>query len=148
METSFEEGDLDPRDNQTDDLEMVNPDVLDFSQYQPPMDAGQEEVQDNVDKGNGSGQRNGGTRALWNGSRPSSLNTCRHWHWTVNSFRFFYYSASIQVAISKHSLGVVEVSVADTANYNLILGFTKLRRLKPTIWWETGQLEFWTQDKD
>ncbi|CCF47997.1 hypothetical protein NDA11_000927 [Ustilago hordei] len=54
-ETSFEEGDLDPRDSQTDDLEMVDPDVLDFSQYQPPMDAGQEEVQDDVNKGNGSG---------------------------------------------------------------------------------------------
>lgn len=42
-------------------------------------------------------------------------------------------SASIQVAIGEHSLGVVEVSVADTANYDLILGFTKLSRLKLTI---------------
>ncbi|KAJ1035128.1 hypothetical protein NDA18_000726 [Ustilago nuda] len=55
METSLEEGDLDPGDNQTDGLEMVDPDILDFSQYQPPMDAGQEEVQDDVNEGNSSG---------------------------------------------------------------------------------------------
>ena len=42
-------------------------------------------------------------------------------------------SASIQVAIGEHHLGVVEVSVADTADYDLILGFTELQRLKPTI---------------
>ncbi|UTT92222.1 hypothetical protein NDA17_002344, partial [Ustilago hordei] len=51
-ETSFEEGDLDPGDNQTDDLEMVDPNVLDFSQYQPSMEAGQEEVQEDADEGN------------------------------------------------------------------------------------------------
>ncbi|KAJ1035189.1 hypothetical protein NDA18_000785 [Ustilago nuda] len=54
-ETSLEEGNLDPGDSQTDDLEVVDPDDLDFSQYQPPMDAGQEEAQDIVDKGNDSG---------------------------------------------------------------------------------------------
>ena len=42
-------------------------------------------------------------------------------------------AASIQVAIGEHSLGVVKVSVADTADYDLILGFTELRRFKPTI---------------
>ena len=42
-------------------------------------------------------------------------------------------AATVQVVIGEHSLGVVEVSVADTADYDLILGFTELRRLKPTI---------------
>ena len=51
-------------------------------------------------------------------------------------------SASIQVSIDQHQLGVVEVLVADTADYDLILGFTELQKLKPIIRWETGQLEF------
>ncbi|SPC65773.1 related to pol protein [Ustilago sp. UG-2017b] len=57
-------------------------------------------------------------------------------------------SASMQVSIGTHNLGVVEASVADTADYDLILGFTELRRLKPTIGWDTGQLEFKTQEPD
>ncbi|KAJ1038321.1 hypothetical protein NDA10_007461 [Ustilago hordei] len=57
-------------------------------------------------------------------------------------------SASMQVSIGTHNLGVVEASVADTADYDLILGFTDLRRLKPTIQWDTGQLEFKTQEQD
>ncbi|SPC61973.1 related to pol protein [Ustilago sp. UG-2017b] len=57
-------------------------------------------------------------------------------------------SASMQVSIGTHNLGVVEASVADTADYDLILGFTELRRLKPTIRWDTGQLEFKTQEQD
>ncbi|KAJ1039814.1 hypothetical protein NDA10_004687 [Ustilago hordei] len=57
-------------------------------------------------------------------------------------------SASMQVSIGTHNLGVVEASVADTADYDLILGFTELRRLKPTIQWDTGQLEFKTQGQD
>ncbi|SOV03327.1 uncharacterized protein UDID_18632 [Ustilago sp. UG-2017a] len=57
-------------------------------------------------------------------------------------------SASIQVAIGTHNLGVVKVSVADTADYDLILGFTELRRLKPTIRWDMGQLELKTQEQD
>ena len=56
-------------------------------------------------------------------------------------------AATVQVVIGEHSLGVVEVSVADTADYDLILGFTELRRLKPTIRWDTGQLEFKSQDR-
>ncbi|KAJ1603298.1 hypothetical protein NDA14_005411 [Ustilago hordei] len=52
------------------------------------------------------------------------------------------------VSIGTHNLGVVEASVADTADYDLILGFTELRRLKPTIQWDTGQLEFKTQEQD
>ncbi|SOV02264.1 uncharacterized protein UDID_19157 [Ustilago sp. UG-2017a] len=57
-------------------------------------------------------------------------------------------SASMQVSIGAHNLGVVEASVADTADYDLILGFTELRKLKPTIQWDTGQLEFKTQEQD
>ncbi|SOV06277.1 uncharacterized protein UDID_19503 [Ustilago sp. UG-2017a] len=57
-------------------------------------------------------------------------------------------SASMQVSIGTHNLGVVEASVADTADYDLILGFTELRKLKPTIRWDTGQLEFKTQEQD
>ncbi|UTT94608.1 hypothetical protein NDA17_004522 [Ustilago hordei] len=54
----------------------------------------------------------------------------------------------MQVSIGTHNLGVVEASVADTADYDLILGFTELWRLKPTIQWDTGQLEFKTQEQD
>ncbi|SYW79554.1 uncharacterized protein UHO2_04197 [Ustilago hordei] len=57
-------------------------------------------------------------------------------------------SASMQVSIGTHNLGVVEASVADTVDYDLILGFTELRRLKPTIQWDMGQLEFKTQEQD
>ncbi|KAJ1599434.1 hypothetical protein NDA14_001956 [Ustilago hordei] len=57
-------------------------------------------------------------------------------------------SASMQVSIGTHNLGVVEASVANTADYDLILGFTELRRFKPTIQWDTGQLEFKTQEQD
>ncbi|SYW86509.1 uncharacterized protein UHO2_04007 [Ustilago hordei] len=57
-------------------------------------------------------------------------------------------SASMQVSIGTHNLGVVEASVADTADYDLILGFTELQRLKPTIQWDMGQLEFKTQEQD
>ncbi|KAJ1041364.1 hypothetical protein NDA10_007969 [Ustilago hordei] len=54
----------------------------------------------------------------------------------------------MQVSIGTHNLGVVEASVANTADYDLILGFTELQRLKPTIQWDTGQLEFKTQEQD
>ncbi|KAJ1591428.1 hypothetical protein NDA12_005916 [Ustilago hordei] len=40
------------------------------------------------------------------------------------------------VSIGTHNLGVVEASVANTADYDLILGFTELWRLKPTIQWD------------
>ncbi|KAJ1572637.1 hypothetical protein NDA11_001498 [Ustilago hordei] len=52
------------------------------------------------------------------------------------------------VSIGTHNLGVVKASVADTDDYDLILGFTELWRLKPTIQWDTGQLEFKTQEQD
>ncbi|KAJ1042598.1 hypothetical protein NDA10_006513 [Ustilago hordei] len=52
------------------------------------------------------------------------------------------------VSIGTHNLGVVEASVADNADYDLILGFTELRRLKPTIQWDTGQLERRQRSRD
>ncbi|SYW81645.1 uncharacterized protein UHO2_00167 [Ustilago hordei] len=61
---------------------------------------------------------------------------------TINS------SVTIQVTIGEHKLGVVEVLVANTTDYNLILGFTELRRLKPTIHWDMGQLEFKAQTQE
>ncbi|SOV08049.1 uncharacterized protein UDID_17269 [Ustilago sp. UG-2017a] len=57
-------------------------------------------------------------------------------------------TVSMQVYIGTHNLGVVEASVANTADYDLILGFTELRKLKPTIRWDMGQLEFKTQEQD
>ncbi|KAJ1026209.1 hypothetical protein NDA18_003866 [Ustilago nuda] len=54
----------------------------------------------------------------------------------------------MQVSIGTHNLGVVKASVAETADYNLILGFTELQGLKPTIQWDMGQLEFKTQELD
>ncbi|KAJ1026036.1 hypothetical protein NDA18_003696 [Ustilago nuda] len=54
-ETPVEEEDQDPGDSQMDNLEAVDPNDLDFSPYQPPMVAGQEEAQDDVDEGNISG---------------------------------------------------------------------------------------------
>ncbi|SAM61749.1 related to retrotransposon nucleocapsid protein [Ustilago bromivora] len=57
-------------------------------------------------------------------------------------------SAMIQVTIGEHNLGVVEASVANTADYDLILGYSELRRLKLTICWDTGQLEFEAQGQE
>ncbi|KAJ1045286.1 hypothetical protein NDA10_004082 [Ustilago hordei] len=91
--------------------ETGDPEAMDLSSYQQPMDPDhEEEHDDDDDEGN---------------SQILSL-----------------------VSIGTHNLGVVEASVADTADYDLILGFTELRRLKPTIQWDTGQLEFKTQEQD
>ncbi|KAJ1599537.1 hypothetical protein NDA14_004117 [Ustilago hordei] len=101
-------------DGHTGSTETGDPEAMDLSSYQQPMDPDhEEEHDDDDDKGNVSG------------SQILSL-----------------------VSIGTHNLGVVEASVADTADYDLILGFTKLRRLKPTIQWDTGQLEFKTQEQD
>ncbi|KAJ1041137.1 hypothetical protein NDA10_004492 [Ustilago hordei] len=111
----FEEA-TDSGDGHTGSTEMGDPEAMDLSSYQQPMDPDhEEEHDDDDDEGNVSG--------------------------IVNS-------ASMQVSIGTHNLGVVEASVADTADYDLILGFTELRRLKPTIQWDTGQLEFKTQEQD
>ncbi|KAJ1597805.1 hypothetical protein NDA14_004402 [Ustilago hordei] len=106
----FEEA-TDSGDGHTGSTEMGDPEAMDLSSYQQPMDPDhEEEHNDDDDKGN---------------SQILSL-----------------------VSIGTHNLGVVEASVADTADYDLILGFTELRRLKPTIQWDTGQLEFKTQEQD
>ncbi|KAJ1037875.1 hypothetical protein NDA10_000336 [Ustilago hordei] len=111
----FEEA-TDSRDGHTGSTEMGDPEAMDLSSYQQPMDPNHEEEHDDDDnEGNISG--------------------------IVNS-------VSMQVSIGAHNLGVVEASVADTADYDLILGFTELQRLKPTIQWDTGQLEFKTQEQD
>ncbi|UTT92126.1 hypothetical protein NDA17_004071 [Ustilago hordei] len=106
----FEEA-TDSGDGHTGSTETGDPEAMDLSSYQQPMDPDHEEEHDDDDnKGN---------------SQILSL-----------------------VSIGTHNLGVVEASVADTADYDLILGFTELRRLKPTIQWDTGQLEFKTQEQD
>ncbi|KAJ1581232.1 hypothetical protein NDA15_007108 [Ustilago hordei] len=109
----FEEA-TDSGDGPTGSTETSDPEAMDLSSYQQPMDLDhEEEHDDDDDEGNVSG------------SQILSL-----------------------VSIGTHNLGVVEASVADTADYDLILGFTELRRLKPTIQWDTGQLEFKTQEQD
>ncbi|KAJ1039058.1 hypothetical protein NDA10_006638 [Ustilago hordei] len=112
----FEEA-TDSGDGHTGSTETGDPEAMDLSSYQQPMDLDHEEEEhdDDDDEGNISG--------------------------IVNS-------ASMQVSIGTHNLGVVEASVADTVDYDLILGFTELWRLKPTIQWDTGQLEFKTQEQD
>ncbi|SOV07047.1 uncharacterized protein UDID_18702 [Ustilago sp. UG-2017a] len=57
-------------------------------------------------------------------------------------------STTVQVVIGDQKLGGVEASIANTADYDLILGFLELRRLRPTIWWDTSQLEFKTQGQE
>ncbi|KAJ1591012.1 hypothetical protein NDA11_005129 [Ustilago hordei] len=105
----FEEA-TDSGDGHTGSTEMGDPEAMDLSSYQQPMDLDHEEEEhdDDDDEGN------------------------------ILSL----------VSIGTHNLGVVEASVADTVDYDLILGFTELRRLKPTIQWDTGQLEFKTQEQD
>ncbi|KAJ1045362.1 hypothetical protein NDA10_003231 [Ustilago hordei] len=106
----FEEA-TDSGDGHTGSTETGDPEAMDLSSYQQPMDPDhEEEHNDDDDEGN---------------SQILSL-----------------------VSIGTHNLGVVEASVADTADYDLILGFTELRRLKPTIQWDMGQLEFKTQEQD
>ncbi|KAJ1595849.1 hypothetical protein NDA14_004774 [Ustilago hordei] len=107
----FEEA-TDSGDGHTGSTEMGDPEAMDLSSYQQPMDPDHEEEHDDDDDDEGN-------------SQILSL-----------------------VSIGTHNLGVVEASVADTADYDLILGFTELRRLKPTIQWDTGQLEFKTQEQD
>ncbi|KAJ1041357.1 hypothetical protein NDA10_003262 [Ustilago hordei] len=106
----FEEA-TDSGDGHTGSTEMGDPEAMDLSSYQQPMDPNhEEEHNDDDDKGN---------------SQILSL-----------------------VSIGTHNLGVVEASVADTADYDLILGFTELQRLKPTIQWDTGQLERRQRSRD
>ncbi|KAJ1601070.1 hypothetical protein NDA14_006730 [Ustilago hordei] len=133
----FEEA-TDSGDGHTGSTEMGDPEAMDLSSYQQPMDLDQEEEEhdDDDDEGNVS-------KAVLELSGMVQDHPARILADTGAGF-----SASMQVSIGTHNLGVVEASVADTADYDLILGFTELRRLKPTIQWDTGQLEFKTQEQD
>ncbi|SPC64153.1 related to Gag-pol polyprotein [Ustilago sp. UG-2017b] len=110
---------------------------MDLSPYQQHMDSDHEEEKDDDDEeGNVS-------KAVLELSGTVQDHPARILADTGAGF-----SATIRVAIGTHNLGVVEVSVADTADYDLILRFTELQRLKPTIQWDTGQLEFKAQEQD
>ncbi|SOV03413.1 uncharacterized protein UDID_18658 [Ustilago sp. UG-2017a] len=111
---------------------------MDLSPYQQHMDPDHEEEQDNGDdEGNVSGYQ-----------IPTKPTKTRSIHGVTGHQLSINSSASMQVSIGTHNLGVVEASVANTADYDLILGFTELRKLKHTIRWDTGQLEFKTQEQD
>ncbi|KAJ1587452.1 hypothetical protein NDA15_005679 [Ustilago hordei] len=132
----FEEA-TDSGDGHTGSTETGDPEVMDLSSYQQPMDPDHEEEHDDDDnEGNVS-------KAVLELSGMVQDHPARILADTGAGF-----SASMQVSIGTHNLGVVEASVADTADYDLILGFTELRRLKPTIQWDTGQLEFKSQEQD
>ncbi|KAJ1042503.1 hypothetical protein NDA10_006821 [Ustilago hordei] len=132
----FEEA-TDSGDGPTGSTETGDPEAMDLSSYQQPMDPDhEEEHDDDDDEGNVS-------KAVLELSGMVQDHPARILADTGAGF-----SASMQVSIGTHNLGVVEASVADTADYDLILGFTELRRLKPTIQWDTGQLEFKTQEQD
>ncbi|KAJ1597147.1 hypothetical protein NDA14_007187 [Ustilago hordei] len=132
----FEEA-TDSGDGHTGSTETGDPEAMDLSSYQQPMDPDhEEEHDDDDDEGNVS-------KAVLELSGMVQDHPAQILADTGAGF-----SASMQVSIGTHNLGVVEASVADTADYDLILGFTELRRLKPTIQWDTGQLEFKTQEQD
>ncbi|KAJ1604029.1 hypothetical protein NDA14_005650 [Ustilago hordei] len=132
----FEEA-TDSGDGHTGSTETGDPEAMDLSSYQQPMDPDhEEEHNDDDDEGNVS-------KAVLELSGMVQ----DHPAWILADTGAGF-SASMQVSIGTHNLGVVEASVADTADYDLILGFTELRRLKPTIQWDMGQLEFKTQEQD
>ncbi|KAJ1571927.1 hypothetical protein NDA15_000371 [Ustilago hordei] len=135
----FEEA-TDSGDGHTGSTETGDPEAMDLSSYQQPMDPDHEEEHDDDDDEETSV---GGGKAVLELSGMVQDHPARILADTGAGF-----SASMQVSIGTHNLGVVEASVADTADYDLILGFTELRRLKPTIQWDTGQLEFKTQEQD
>ncbi|SOV05792.1 uncharacterized protein UDID_18521 [Ustilago sp. UG-2017a] len=170
MEDPFEEGATNSGDGHTGSAETSDPDDLDFSHYQVPNDISHEEPQDDDDEGNdrkavleltGTVQDHP-ARILTNTGAglsivsdsfiskyliPTKPSKTRSIHGVTGRQLIINSTTTIQVVIGEHSLGVVEVSVADTTDYDLILGFTELRRLKPTIRWDTGQLEFKSQDR-
>ncbi|KAJ1038221.1 hypothetical protein NDA10_006570 [Ustilago hordei] len=133
----FEEA-TDSGDGHTGSTEMGDPEAMDLSSYQQPMDPDHEEEEHNDDDNEGNI-----SKAVLELSGMVQDHPAQILADTGAGF-----SASMQVSIGTHNLGVVEASVADTADYDLILGFTELRRLKPTIQWDMGQLEFKTQEQD
>ncbi|SOV01637.1 uncharacterized protein UDID_18149 [Ustilago sp. UG-2017a] len=169
-EDPFEEGATDSGDGHTGSAETSDPDDLDFSHYQVPNDVSHEEPQDDNDEGNdrkavleltgmvqdhpariladtGAGLSIVSDSFISKYLIPTKPSKTRSIHGVTGHQLIINSAATVQVAIGEHSLGVVEVSVADTTDYDLILGFTELRRLKPTIRWDTGQLEFKSQDR-
>ncbi|KAJ1591554.1 hypothetical protein NDA12_000925 [Ustilago hordei] len=168
----FEEA-TDSGDGHTGSTEMGDPKAMDLSSYQQPMDLDHEEEEhdDDDDEGNvskavlelsgmvqdhpaqiladtGAGLSIVSDSFISKYQIPTKPIKTRSIHGVTGHQLSINSSASMQVSIGTHNLGVVEASVADTADYDLILGFTELRRLKPTIQWDTGQLEFKTQEQD
>ncbi|SYW79544.1 uncharacterized protein UHO2_04187 [Ustilago hordei] len=167
----FEEA-TDPGDGHTGSTETGDPEAMDLSSYQQPMDPDhEEEHDDDDDEGNvskavlelsgmvqdhpariladtGAGLSIVSDSFISKYQIPTKPIKTRSIHGVTGHQLSINSSASMQVSIGTHNLGVVEASVADTADYDLILGFTELRRLKPTIQWDTGQLEFKTQEQD
>ncbi|SOV08445.1 uncharacterized protein UDID_17393 [Ustilago sp. UG-2017a] len=117
---------------------------MDLRPYQQHMDSDHEEEQDDDDD-----EGNVISDSFINKYHiPTKPTKTRSIHGVTGHQLSINSSASMQVSIGTHNLGMVEASVADTADYDLILGFTELRKLKPTIQWDTGQLEFKTQEQD
>ncbi|SYW79653.1 uncharacterized protein UHO2_04296 [Ustilago hordei] len=167
----FEEA-TDSGDGHTGSTETGDPEAMDLSSYQQPMDPDhEEEHNDDDDEGNvskavlelsgmvqdhpariladtGAGLSIVSDSFISRYQIPTKPIKTRSIHGVTGHQLSINSSASMQVSIGTHNLGVVEASVADTADYDLILGFTELRRLKPTIQWDTGQLEFKTQEQD
>ncbi|KAJ1038256.1 hypothetical protein NDA10_003212 [Ustilago hordei] len=167
----FEEA-TDSGDGHTGSTETGDPEAMDLSSYQQPMDPDhEEEHDDDDDEGNvskavlelsgmvqdhpariladtGAGLSIVSDSFISKYQIPTKPIKTRSIHGVTGHQLSINSSASMQVSIGTHNLGVVEASVADTADYDLILGFTELRRLKPTIQWDTGQLEFKTQEQD
>ncbi|SOV06556.1 uncharacterized protein UDID_17520 [Ustilago sp. UG-2017a] len=168
----FEET-TDSRDGHTGSTGTGDPEAMDLSPYQQSMDPDheKEEHDDGDDEGNvskavlelsgmvqdhpaqiladtGAGLSIVSDSFISKYQIPTKPTKTRSIHGVTRHQLSINSSASMQVSIGTYNLGVVEASVADTADYDLILGFTELRKLKPTIRWDTGQLEFKTQEQD
>ncbi|SYW85636.1 uncharacterized protein UHO2_01880 [Ustilago hordei] len=167
----FEEA-TDSGDGHTGSTETGDPEAMDLSSYQQPMDPDhEEEHDDDDDEGNvskavlelsgmvqdhpariladtGAGLSIVSDSFISKYQIPTKPIKTRSIHGVTGHQLSINSSASMQVYIGTHNLGVVKASVADTVDYDLILGFTELRRLKPTIQWDTGQLGFKTQEQD
>ncbi|KAJ1576444.1 hypothetical protein NDA12_004981 [Ustilago hordei] len=107
----FEEA-TDSGDGHTGSTEMGDPEAMDLSSYQQPMDLDHEEEEHDDDDNEGNI-----SKAVLELSGMVQDHPARILADTSAGF-----SASMQVSIGTHNLGVVEASVADTADYDLILG--------------------------
>ncbi|SPC63836.1 related to pol protein [Ustilago sp. UG-2017b] len=101
---------------------------MDLRPYQQHMDSDHEDKQDDDDdEGNIVKYVSPPVEGKQYWSSQEQYKTILLGYWptpvlAVYSLRFFHHSASMQVSIGTHNLGVVEASVADTADYDLILG--------------------------